>query len=421
MPVTKKEIVVICYVFPPYPGTGGRRWAKFAKYLAKSGYSLNVIAAKNNSKNKSSWEKDIKHENIRVHYLPSFYPQTTYSDSFLHRIFHFIYSKPIKIFTSKNYLDKSIYWQKFVYTRAKRLLRNLPIQNVIATAAPFGYLDTIVKLKLEFPSVNFILDIRDTKDFFLQSLPQKIIQNELVKEKEVINRFDIVLTVSEYLTEKYKSMLHSDRTKIFTLCNGFDRDDFYEVEKNTNQKARKQGDKIKFVYTGNLIPECSIYTIAFLKALLKLKEEQRNIYDSIEVNIFGNKDQETLNFSRKNNISNVFFHGHVLHNIVVKEISDSDFCLIFPADFYADYSLETKFFEYCYLRKPIVVFPEKGACSELVVKNNLGVALPVENTYHFLLKLLEEYSNGKFMYNYNFDLSAFDVKSMCLSLEEKFI
>jgi hypothetical protein len=44
---SEKTILIICYGFPPFPGIGGRRWAKFSKYLSSYGFNINVIASKN--------------------------------------------------------------------------------------------------------------------------------------------------------------------------------------------------------------------------------------------------------------------------------------------------------------------------------------------------------------------------------------
>ena len=70
-----KHILLASYVFPPYPDIGSRRWAKFAKYLARDGFNVHVVAARNPFKEQSLWTADIKHENIYLHYLPPFFPK----------------------------------------------------------------------------------------------------------------------------------------------------------------------------------------------------------------------------------------------------------------------------------------------------------------------------------------------------------
>ena len=71
------KILLVCYSFPPNPGVGGRRWAKFAKYLVKSGHYVEVINAKLTTDKLSTWSKDAQllHEKNHVHSLPTSYPE----------------------------------------------------------------------------------------------------------------------------------------------------------------------------------------------------------------------------------------------------------------------------------------------------------------------------------------------------------
>ena len=46
---------------------GSRRWAKFAKYLARDGYKLHVVTIKYAGYDIINWTKDINDENIVIH------------------------------------------------------------------------------------------------------------------------------------------------------------------------------------------------------------------------------------------------------------------------------------------------------------------------------------------------------------------
>ena len=60
------KILIVCYSFPPHPGIGGRRWAKFSKSLSLKGYDIFVVGAKNIYDEASSWSKDVDEEKIKL-------------------------------------------------------------------------------------------------------------------------------------------------------------------------------------------------------------------------------------------------------------------------------------------------------------------------------------------------------------------
>ena len=63
---------IVSYTFPPSTEIGGRRWAKFSKYLVKSGHEVTVICA-NNGINQEFYEKEFS--GIEVKVLPKCYPE----------------------------------------------------------------------------------------------------------------------------------------------------------------------------------------------------------------------------------------------------------------------------------------------------------------------------------------------------------
>ena len=68
----EKKLLIICYVYPPDKGVGGRRWSKFAKQLAKDGNKVFVITATPDEKGNFSTQ-DI--DGVRVKRLKSPYPK----------------------------------------------------------------------------------------------------------------------------------------------------------------------------------------------------------------------------------------------------------------------------------------------------------------------------------------------------------
>ena len=61
-----KKVLIVSYVFPPKSGIGGRRWAKFSKYLNRMDIDLKVLTfQKKNDSNFSNWSKDtVEYESV---------------------------------------------------------------------------------------------------------------------------------------------------------------------------------------------------------------------------------------------------------------------------------------------------------------------------------------------------------------------
>ena len=70
-----RKVLLVSYIFPPFPGVGGRRWAKFSRELAKRDYEVFVVATQNPFKTESQWMEDIRHDRIHVEYIPMGFPK----------------------------------------------------------------------------------------------------------------------------------------------------------------------------------------------------------------------------------------------------------------------------------------------------------------------------------------------------------
>lgn len=88
----REPVLIICYAFPPNYGIGGRRWAKFAKELARRGHPVHVIRRAFNNGNRSLWTEDGETQGIHHHPLPARtpavfhrWPLTSVADKVLYR------------------------------------------------------------------------------------------------------------------------------------------------------------------------------------------------------------------------------------------------------------------------------------------------------------------------------------------------
>lgn len=412
----QKTILLICHSFPPYPGIGGRRWAKFAKYLSQNGHTVKVIASENPFFKKSEWLHDVK--NMDVTYLPFNYPAVLKKDSSLSLLDKLKYRAAlvyIKCLGKGNYYDRSLFWEKQILKTASALIDKHKIKNVIVTCPPFHIAYHCLKLKNNFPELNLITDFRDlwTGDFSLSGLkqmPDKRQSAEKEMEKEVLEKSDIVLTVSDKMTSAFKTQV--PKCNCYTVPNGFDEDDF----KYISDSPEKQNEKITLVFTGTLYANLQNVFIPLVSALKKLKTEQPSLYNLLSFNFYGTVPHEIRTLCAGAEV--IHIHGTIPLNEVYKKIGESDMCLLFLTDAYT-FSLSTKFYEYVSQKKKIVVFSKKGDTSDFIEQNNLGYWISPDKSYEGLIKLIELYQTGQTVnWNSNLNINDFSVKALTKQLEK---
>ncbi|MEO6301966.1 MAG: hypothetical protein ABIP51_02220, partial [Bacteroidia bacterium] len=161
---SSKQILLISYVFPPYYGIGGRRWAKHADGLTKLGYTVHVICAKNPFRKTSLWYDVVKNNpKIIIHQLPAFYPKVLvdFEHNFFQKIAYKFWVSVLPFFTKGSFLDRTIFWKKPMLKEAIKIISRNQITNVICTGGPFGVMHFSTLLKNKFNNLFLINDLRD--------------------------------------------------------------------------------------------------------------------------------------------------------------------------------------------------------------------------------------------------------------------
>ncbi|MCW3078053.1 MAG: hypothetical protein JWO32_2662 [Bacteroidetes bacterium] len=384
-----KKVLIIAYSFPPYPGIGGRRWAKFSKYLKKLNTDVHVIASENPFNEESHWTRDTK--GISVTRLPLKYPSSliTFPRSISGRINYKLSKYFVQSFTKGNYYDKTLFWKKQLLKAAKEIVEKNDIKNIIVTGAPYHLMHHCLALKEWKPDLNLIVDFRDfwaddTKTGTLFGLSEKRIQEEILLEKEVLQRADRVLTVSEFMTDTLQKKCSIN--KFHTLINGFDEDDFNSCP----QLDKAPGETILFVFTGTLYQNIQPVFGPFCSALQKIKTDHPSVYKKLRFEFYGSSSPVNIELAKGHNI--IKFYAGLPINQIVEKITEADYCMLFLSDTYA-FSLSTKFCEYIGLRKPIILFTKEGESSRFVETNDLGIWMNPETICEQLIDLVSNSKN----------------------------
>jgi glycosyltransferase involved in cell wall biosynthesis len=412
-----KKVLIVCYSFPPYPGIGGRRWAKFAKYLYRNGYNVNVISSKNKADENSQWKTDIEEYSNNIDYIESNYPfylginpKTIYE-----KIRYRFSLQYCKWFTKGNYYDKSNFWKDNLIEKTKRIIENKNIKNIIVTCAPFKMSFYLLEIKSYFPDINMIADFRDPwtnnlTGYGLENMSQIRIRYEKSIEKKVINGYDKIVVVAEEMKNFFLNEYHVNCNKISVIANGFDNEDYKSLSID-NCSFFNHNDKLKIVFTGTFYDK-SIY---LLEELVEVIYKNQKIKKNFEFHFFGSFPKQCINLI-KLVPDNIIFHGHVDLSKVYSVIAQSDYCSLFLTND-INYSLSTKFLEYLSQKKKILVFSNGGRTSSFIEENKLGFSINNKKMDDDLLKIIDLDQQIKTEIDSDFNIKEYSVFNLTKKVE----
>lgn len=382
------KVLIITFTFPPYSGIGGRRWAKFAKYLKKNGNEVEVIAAKSGFEKKSSWTKDV--ENINVSYHNSGYPKglTINPKSIFEKIIYRLSLVYVKMKSEGNYYDKSALWGKDIRELVNDKI-NVGIDTVYVSCAPFQLAYHLLPLVKKHKETKWVVDFRDPwttnrTSYGFEGLSNERQQFEINAEKEVVKNYDEVISVAEPMTDYFKTLDSNNPNKFKTIFNGFDPDDF--PPRKHNQVPNP--DNYTFVFAGTLYGKAVPAFKMFCQAVEHLKKESPALYNKLKFNFIG-MDKELLIYLKHPNVSIQPF-------VPFEEVRDYLYTanaglLFLTPDI--DWSYSTKFTDYMGSGIQVVVVSEKESVTgNYCEKNQIGLGLNKNNVdkLNLLLKDLNK-------------------------------
>jgi len=390
-----KSVLLISYTFPPAPGIGGRRWAKFAKYLALKDVDVYVISAENACAEISAWQADTASAGINKYLIPAKYPAilSEMPRTLLQRLQYKLALAKVKKKTKGSIYDRGALSEQDILDTASRLIEENKIDRVICTGAPFSILYYGVLLKKKYPHIRLMGDMRDPWTWGIGygfgQMEEKRMAYEQALEKEVMEASDLVTVPVQPMLVHLQNSYPQHAAKMIQLSHGIDTDDI-PVE----QSPPAITHTVKLIYSGTIYAGVEDILDSF--SILLLQQENKFLF-----NIYTLSKKKALHdqFNR----SPIQIHSPVPSTDLFTIIQQHDFYVSFVTEQYKDF-ISTKYFEIIYLRKPILLISPKGELSEFILKNKLGL--------HFLpgeLDKLLAFLNKPSGLAYNTDFKLDDV------------
>ena len=399
----KKKLLIISYTFPLPIKLGEGGGQNFLNIYLKV-MDIRILTSIDNI----GEEPNYNFENL-IDYVDFNYPKylginpSNMLEKVLYK-FSLIYSKLV---TNKNYYDKAVHGKKNLLKKVEYYI-NLGYNNVLVSVAPFHLATYVSEIILKYPKVNFIVDFRDPwvgnkTSYGYYSLNEKRKSIEINSEKQVVERFNNVVTVSESITTVLKNKYPNSKALFTTIPNGFDREDYLKLKQI---KIKSSPTKIRLVFSGTFYNSAEKYLTLLSEWLEEIKALNLEKYNTIYIDFFGTINiQNSIFYNHKN----VIFHGLKSKDVVYKEILKSDGCLLFLTDD-INYSFSSKFCDYIALEKPIIVFSNSGLTSKYIDENNIGHSFSFENSSKIFLEALTNLKSKSSKFYFNYDSKFFDLK-----------
>ena len=365
------KILIPTLRFPPAGGVGLRRIMKIGKKLAENGVEVHYVTT-NNSKQINSYSDDIKHPNIKINKIPSL-SFNSYLTKYKIGIFSKIISKIIYYITLPLFfVDYATLWGIVLIPYTYWYIKRENIKNIYVSGAAFSTLFHMAILKhWLFPYVNLICEWRDywTDDYERQYLPPIKLNRkfQVWMERYTILHCDKVIGVTPTLLSSLVKDNNTDKYKI--IENGFDKDDFYKGESGN---IIKDSSCVTVCYTGNIVDTRAEGLFLFLDALNKYKRQNNIVFEICGE--LGYRIKKKLYTEYKDMIDSgmLVYHGLVSVREAIGIVEKSTLALVLVQRQHPE-ALTSKFFEYCYARKPIIAIGPKGDLQDKMNKIKLGI------------------------------------------------
>lgn len=167
-------------------------------------------------------------------------------------------------------------WAFKAATAAKEMCAHQQVDVIFTTLPPFSAAYVGYKMRSDM-NIPWVADYRDlwNGDVLREWLPKWRTGLELLIEKRLLKRADIIVTVSEQKTDYMRRLNPGLKARWATLTNGYD-DEIYAGRGRTRPFDT---DQIEFVYTGRLFKNRRGYALA--EALGRIKQTDPEMVEPV--------------------------------------------------------------------------------------------------------------------------------------------
>lgn len=397
-----KKALIITYYWPPSGGVGAQRWLKFAKYLREYGWEPIIFTPENPDFDikDASGEKDIAND-MEVLKLPIWEPyqlfktlkgkknKTKLKQGLVLENKNQTLLDRVSIWLRGNILvpDPRVFWLRPATKFLDDIIESNAIDVVISTGPPHSM--HLIGLKLQQKhNVKWIADFRDpwSKWDLLDKLETSYLARQWHRklEKKVLQKADLVLTVSNRLA---KNFMQLGAKKVEYITNGYDEDDYFE---------RKEVRPSKFVLSHvGLLNEMRNPTVLW-QVLEELCESDSEFASNFELRLGGIVSESIIERINKSDYfkNSVILKEYIPHQEIYDEYAKASLLLLIVNNTNnSQWILPSKLYEYIYSGQPILMLGQlESDAADIVSTFESNVVVDFENKESLKTAILYFYS-----------------------------
>jgi hypothetical protein len=408
-------ILILSYFYPPCNKVGGRRWAKFGKYLHNHGYEVFVVCVDFRTTQSCPWEQDVVDFRNNITRLPyrerrPFYRRNKAPKSIVGKIRYrlsLLQTKVFSAFSDNNLEDISRGYKRQLLKEAERKISNNAISTLIITGGPFEWCYDAIVLKERYPHLNCLLDLRDFWTRPVEDPTKAKQEEEYQKERKCVELANHVCTPAERIKEHLVKLYPTEESKIFVLPHAYDMSELADTG-----SEQRDSTVLSFVYAGILYSQME----HAIGSLCRLMNEllRNNIKVRVDLYTFDLSYSDV--FIREGLGDVVKYHRPVSPKVLFRVLRSKDYLLQLRAgNTLEQHFKSTKFYELIALRKPIIYFGPEGDVSEFLTQHRLGFSGNVDPR-GLCNKILSNQASQAIP-DKDFDVSEFEFENVTKMLE----
>lgn len=249
-----KQVLFVAYYAPPMGGSGVQRPVKFAKYLAKLGWTIHWVCPKEGvfPYQDEGLQSDISDDNIHIHRIGGGTPQHSVIGRWLQSIY---YSLPSKVAARLNswiyFPDNKKGWSNEVFDESAKLITNHQIPLIFVTAPPFSSFSLATKLATK-TGAKVVMDLRDDwleNQFHLYANVSRRQQMASLEAQE-LSKADAITVINKETKCQLASRHPELERRMSVITNGFDPDDLLLQTEDDDSRDGQKSTPSKWVYNG---------------------------------------------------------------------------------------------------------------------------------------------------------------------------